>query len=228
MRILLVEDETKISRALKAGLERERFAVDAALTSDDGLNLALVEPYDLIILDRMLPGSYDGTEILKRIRSQGIDAPVIFLTAKDRTIDRVEGLNLGADDYMVKPFAFEELMARIRALLRRPKESLSPVLKYLDLSLDSNNKTAKRDGRPLNLTAKEFALLEYMLRNPERTLSKDEIVAHVWDYDADILLNTVEVYVGYLRKKVDQPFTGPPLIHTKRGFGYYLGVKRDV
>ncbi|MDI6799856.1 MAG: response regulator transcription factor [Actinomycetota bacterium] len=228
MRVLLVEDEKKIATALKKGLEQEAFAVDLAFGGDDGFSLALTQPYDLVILDRMLPGRHDGTEILKEMRLKGINAPVIFLTAKDKIGDRVEGLNLGADDYLVKPFAFEELLARMRALLRRPKENLGPILKYQNLTLDSGNRAAQRDGRELNLTATEFALLEYMMRNSEKVLSKDEIISRVWDYDADILWNTVEVYIGYLRKKVDRPFSGPPLIHTKRGFGYYLGVKRDV
>lgn len=228
MRILLVEDEKKIAAAIKRGLELESFAVDLVHLGDEGWDLASTQPYDLIILDRMLPGSYDGIGLLTMIRAAKIASPVIFLTAKDRVSDRVEGLNLGADDYLIKPFAFEELLARIRALLRRPKDSLGEVLEYRDLSLDTRSKTVKRGEKRIDLTTTEFALLEYMMRNPQIVLSKDEIIARVWDYDADILLNTVEVYVGYLRKKIDRAFLGPPLIQTKRGFGYYLGVRGSV
>lgn len=225
MRILVVEDEHKIANALRQGLEQQSYSVDVAYDGDDGLAMATTEPYDLIILDRMLPGSIDGMGILKRLRTDNIHTPVLLLTAKDRVLDRADGLNTGADDYLVKPFAFVELIARVRALLRRPQQVLQTVLTYGDLTLDPVNFVTERAGKRIDLTSKEFALLEYLMRNPDRIVAKDKIMQHVWDYDSDILPNTVEVYIGYLRGKVDKPFKGPDLIHTKRGFGYYFGVK---
>jgi DNA-binding response OmpR family regulator len=226
MRILIVEDEHKIANAIKRGLEQQSYAVDVAYDGDSGLALAQAENYDLIILDRMLPGSVDGIGILTSLRRAKNHTPILLLTAKDRIIDKAEGLNAGADDYLVKPFAFVELIARVRALLRRPKQALETSLTYLDLSLDTVNFSVKRADKNIELTNKEFALLEYLMRNPERTLTKDMIMNHVWDYDSDILPNTVEVYIGYIRNKVDKPFKGPTLINTKRGFGYYFGVKK--
>jgi DNA-binding response OmpR family regulator len=173
----------------------------------------------------MMPGSVDGIGILCAMRSESIHTPVLLLTAKDKVIDKVEGLNAGADDYLVKPFAFVELIARVRALLRRPHQSHGTTLTYQDLQLDPENLIVERAGQPIDLTSKEFALLEYFLRNPERVVTKDAIMQHVWDYDADILPNTVEVYVGYLRNKIDKPFKSSPLINTKRGFGYVFGSK---
>lgn len=224
MRILIVEDEEKLARAIKRGLEQQSYAVDMSFDGDSGLSMASTEPYDLIILDRMLPGSVDGIGILKTLRKENIQTPVLFLTAKDKVLDKTEGLNAGADDYLAKPFAFVELLARVRALLRRPAASIESVLNYSDLSLDTISKTATRADKQIELTVKEYALLDYFLRNPERVISKDEIVEHVWDFDADVLPNTVEVYVGYLRTKIDKPFK-EHLIHTKRGFGYYFGSK---
>lgn len=227
MRILIVEDEHKIANALKRGLGQQSYAVDVAYDGDDGLALAENETYDLIILDRMLPGGIGGVGILKKIRANNNHTPVLFLTAKDKVLDRAEGLNAGADDYLVKPFVFVELIARIRALLRRPKQSIDTVIKYKDLKLDVNNFIVERSGKEIELTSKEFALLEYLMRNPGQTLSKGMIINRVWDYDANILPNTVEVYIGYLRNKIDKPFKNqPPLINTKRGFGYYFGVKK--
>lgn len=226
MRILIVEDERKIADAVKQGLERQSYAVDVAYDGDAGLSMAVTEPYDLVILDRMIPGATDGLGILQAMRQAGIQTPVLLLTAKDKVLDRAEGLNLGADDYLVKPFAFVELIARVRALLRRPQQGLATRLMYQDLTLDPGQATAERAGRRIDLTAKEFALLEYLMRNPGQILSKDTLMSQVWDYDADILPNTVEVYIGYLRNKIDRPFAGdgePTLINTKRGFGYYLG-----
>jgi DNA-binding response OmpR family regulator len=225
MRILVVEDEHKIANAVKQGLEQHAYAVDVSYDGDDGLAMATTEPYDLIILDRMLPGSVDGIGILQRLRADRNHTPVLLLTAKDKVLDRAQGLNAGADDYLVKPFAFVELIARVRALLRRPQQAVDTSLVYDDIVLDVEQMSVERAGRPINLTAREFALLEYLMRSPKRVLTKDKIMQHVWNYDADILPNTVEVYIGYLRNKIDKPFDGPNVINTKRGFGYFFGVK---
>jgi DNA-binding response OmpR family regulator len=224
MRVLIVEDERKIANALKRGLEQESFAVDACPNGDEGLAMALDEPYDIIVLDRMLPG-IDGLTICEKVRQAKINTPIIMLTAKDAISDRVAGLNSGADDYLIKPFAFEELLARIRSLLRRPAQVISPELTCEDLRLNTQTFSVERDGKSISLTSKEFALLEYLLRNQNKVLTKDTIISHVWDYDADILPNTVEVYISYLRSKIDRAFPGKPsLVHTQRGFGYKLGV----
>ena len=225
MRILIVEDDHKIANAIKKGLEQETYAVDVSYDGKDGYGQAKTIDYDLIILDRMLP-EIDGLQICRTLREQKFKTPILMLTAKDKISDKVEGLNAGADDYLAKPFSFEELLARIRALLRRPQEFSDNILNVADLSLDHLSFEVKRANKSINLSSKEFALLEYLMRNPSRILTKDNIIAHVWDYDADILPNTVEVYIGYLRNKIDKPFTSqPPLIHTIRGFGYKLGVK---
>lgn len=226
MRILIIEDEHKIAGALKRGLTQEKFAVDLEYDSDSGLGAALNESYDVIIIDRMLPGSMEGLEICREIRKHKIHTPVLLLTAKDQIRDRVDGLNSGADDYLIKPFSFEELLARIRALMRRPSVTENTVLKVGDLTLNTINYEVKRDNKLINLSSKEFALLEYLMRNSGHVISKDTIIAHVWDFDADILPNTVEVYMGYLRNKIDKPFKGPSLIQTLRGFGYKLGVSK--
>lgn len=225
MRILVVEDEHKIANALKKGLEQESYAVDVEYDGEDGLNSALTGEYDLIILDRMLPGM-EGVEVCTRIRQKNIHCPIIMLTAKDQIKDRVTGLNSGADDYLIKPFAFEELLARVKALLRRPKDSTGTVLKLKNLSLNTVTFEVKRGGKVIQLSSKEYALLYYLLRNQDRILSKDTIISHVWDFDADVLPNTVEVYMGYLRNKIDKPFDGPNLIQTVRGFGYKLGERK--
>lgn len=221
MRILVIEDEHKIARALAKALEQETYAVDVAYDGDEGYAMATTEPYDVAIIDRMLPGDYDGVAIVKAMRDAKIHTPVLFLSALDSIGERTAGLDAGADDYLVKPFALEELLARVRALLRRPTEQQSDTLTAGDLSLDTITYSVERAGQPIQLTSKEFALLEYMLRNQGRPLSKEVIISHVWDYDADILPNTVEVYVKYLRTKIDMPFKNP-LIHTVRGFGYKL------
>lgn len=223
MRILIVEDEQKLANALKRGLEQESFAVDAVYDGDDGVAYATTEDYDLVILDRMLPGEVDGIGILQEMRNQEINTPVLFLTAKDKIEDRVEGLNVGADDYLVKPFSFDELVARVKALLRRPVDGLPTVLKHGDLTVDTVNYIVTRDGQEIDLSKKEFALLEYMMRNSGNLLTKDNIIQHVWDFDADVLPNTVEVYVGYLRNKIDKPYK-QHFIKTKRGFGYVFGA----
>lgn len=221
MRILVIEDEHKIARALKKALEQESYAVDVSYDGDDGYAMATTEPYDAAIIDRMLPGDYDGIAIVKAMRDAKIHTPVILLTALGSVADKTSGLDSGADDYLVKPFALEELLARVRALLRRPSEQQPNILTAGDLQLDTVNYSVTRAGQPIKLTNKEFGLLEYLLRNQGRPLSKETIIGHVWDYDADILPNTVEVYIKYLRNKIDTPFK-TPLLHTVRGFGYKL------
>jgi len=221
MRILVVEDEHKIARAVGRALEQESYAVDIVYDGDEGYAMATTEPYDLAIIDRMIPGEYDGIAIVKAMRDAKIHTPVLLLTALGSTSDKTKGLDSGADDYLVKPFALEELLARVRALLRRPAEQKGTVLKAADLELDTTTFRVTRAGKEISLTSKEFALLEYLLRNQGRPSSKETIVAHVWDYDADILLNTVEVYIKYLRAKVDEPFD-KQLVKTVRGFGYKI------
>lgn len=221
MRVLIIEDEHKIARALKKALEQETYAVDVAFDGDEGHAMATTEPYDIAIIDRMLPGQYDGLAIVKAMRDAKVHTPVLFLSALGSVSERTAGLDAGADDYLVKPFALEELLARVRALLRRPTEQQSTILAVGDLTLDTITYTVERAGTPIQLTSKEFALLEYMMRNPGRPLSKEVIISHVWDYDADILPNTVEVYVKYIRNKIDAPFK-TALIQTVRGFGYKL------
>lgn len=221
MRVLVIEDEHKIARALGKALQQETFAVDIAYDGDEGYAMATTEPYDIAIIDRMIPGEYDGLAIVKAMRDAKIHTPVLFLSALDSIQERTKGLDAGADDYLVKPFALEELLARVRALLRRPVEQQSAQLTAGDLTLDTITYTVERAGKVIQLTSREFALLEYLLRNQGRPISKETIISHVWDYDANILPNTVEVYVKYLRAKIDAPFK-TPLIHTVRGFGYKL------
>jgi len=222
MRILVIEDEYKIANALKKGLSQEGYAVDVAYDGDDGAASALNDPYDLIILDRMLPGGFDGIDILKELRANKITVPVLMLTAKDAVSDRVGGLDAGADDYLIKPFAFEELLARIRALTRGDDKQNSPKLIYGSLTLDLLTKKVLRDSSEIDLSLKEFSLLDYLMRNPEVVLSKQQIIDHVWDYDADILPNTVEAFIAMLRNKIDKPFSSDTYIQTVRGFGYKL------
>ena len=228
MRILVVEDDHKIANAIKKGLEQESFAVDVSYDGADGLGQAMTINYDLIILDRMLPGGIDGIEICRKLRKEKKHIPILFLTAKDKISDRVEGLEAGADDYLIKPFAFEELLARVKALLRRPNQNIGTILSIEDLTLDTLNYKVLRDKNEVKLSSTEFKLLEYLMRNPNRILTKDNITEHVWDYDADILPNTIEVYIGYLRSKIDKPFGKNPLIHTVRGFGYRIGKNVDI
>lgn len=225
MRILIIEDDHKIAQAIKKGLEQENFAVDLNFDGKEGAGSALTINYDLIVLDRMLP-RVDGIEICRLMRKEGKNTPVLMLTAKDSVPDRVEGLNAGADDYLIKPFAFEELLARIKALLRRPEQEIGTKLKVGDLSLDSLNFQVTRKGQKIDLSSTEFRLLEYLMRNCDRILTKDMIINHVWDYDADILPNTVEVFIGYLRNKIDKAFPDhDQLINTVRGFGYKISAK---
>ncbi len=223
MRILVVEDEVKIANAVRRGLEMYGYAVDTVHDADSGLSYALDPDYDLIILDRMLPGSMDGTELCRVIREKEVHTPLLMLTARGTIGDKVEGLNSGADDYLVKPFSFDELTARVRALLRRPQVNTGPVLKVADLELDPVNYSVTRGGEPVKISHKEFQVLEYFMRHAGQVITKDTLIAHVWNEDADVLPNTVEVYVGYLRAKIDRAFPDkPPLLHTLRGFGYKL------
>ena len=220
MRILLVEDEIKMSRAIRRGLEREGYAVDAALDGNDGLHRATEWDYDAIVLDVMLPG-LDGIEVCRRLRRGGRWAPVLMLSARDGVADRIRGLDVGADDYLVKPFAFGELLARLRALVRRGARERPSVLEVGDLVLDPAGHTVALSGRPVELSTREFALLEFMMRNAGQVLSRPAILEHVWDYNYDGMSNVVDVYVGYLRRKLEQP-PGQVRIRTVRGVGYGL------
>lgn len=222
MKILLIEDDHKISTALAQGLSQERFVVDTAFTGVEGFDLATDEQYDCIILDRLLPGM-DGLTLCKNLRQQHIHTPILMLTAKAQIEDRVEGLEGGADDYLTKPFAFEELLARVKALIRRPVKIATTVLQVGSVTLNPDTFEVTRKGTSITLSAKEFALLEYFMRHPNQTLSKDQIIRHVWQYDTSILPNTVEAFVGYLRQKLEKDFPSlPKLFSTIRGFGYKM------
>ena len=221
MRILIVEDERKIARALGRALKNEKYAVDISYDGTDAYAMAGMIDYDLLILDRMIPGDYDGLSLTKKLREEGKDVPILLLTALGATQDKTEGLDGGADDYLTKPFALDELLARVRALLRRPQTSVETVLRVADLSLDLNTHEVLRNNQKIELTNKEFSLLEYLVRNTGRPVSKEQIIAHVWDYDADVLPNNIEVYISYLREKVDKPFKDE-LIKTVRGLGYKI------
>jgi len=220
MKILVIEDEKKVANFLQKGLKEEQFVVDVAYDGLDGEHLATTNDYDLILLDIMLPGK-DGIEILKTLRQRQINIPVIMLTAKEMVEDKVEGFNAGCDDYISKPFSFEELLVRIRAVLRRGSGALSNVLTFADLTLDLISHKVIRDGREIELTAKEYTLLEYLVRNPNRVLTRTMIAEHVWDYNYDSFTNVIDVYINYLRNKVDRGFA-TKLIHTVRGVGYVL------
>jgi len=224
MKILVVEDEHRIANTIKKGLMQERYAVDVAYDGMKGYDLASSEPYDLILLDLMLPGM-DGLTICKELRKNSIHTPILMLTAKGQIQDKVTGLDSGADDYVSKPFSFEELLARIRALTRRPKETIQSILTVQNLTLDQKQFSVKRNKISIQLTSREFTLLEYLMRNKGKILTKDDIIAHVWNYEADILPNTVEVYMKKLRNKIDIPSKeSKPLINTVRGFGYRIGT----
>jgi DNA-binding response OmpR family regulator len=226
MKVLIVEDEHKIANLIKQGLEQERFVVDVAYDGTSGFDFASSEPYDVIILDRLLPGT-DGLEICEKLRASGIHIPILMLTAKGQLADKVEGLNSGADDYLTKPFAFEELLARIKALVRRPKITTNNILLVEDLSLNIDTYEIMRGKEQITLSSKEFSLLEYLMRHENKTLTKAQIINHVWSYEANILPNTVEVFIGYLRNKVDRPFKDKTnLIQTVRGFGYKIGGEK--
>jgi heavy metal response regulator len=220
MRILVVEDEKKVASFLKKGLEEEHYAVDTALDGEEGLGLAEINEYDLIILDIMLP-KLDGMEVLRRIRGNGSSVPILMLTAKDSTEDIISGLDSGSDDYLTKPFSFAEFLARVRALLRRRIQEKTDILSVGDLSLSTSTRQVERGGGEIELTAKEYALLEYFMRNPNRVLTRTLIAEHVWDLHFDSSTNVVDVYVNYLRKKIDWGFK-KKLIHTVRGSGYMM------
>lgn len=224
MRVLLVEDEHRIAQAIKEGLEEEGYAVDVAYDGEAGYVAASSEEYDLIVLDVVMP-LMSGPEVVKKIREDGKHTPIIMLTAKNQDKDIVTSLDSGADDYLAKPFAFDMLLARIKALLRRPDQSIGEVLKVGDLVLDPANKQVSRENQEIALSAKEFAILEYMMRNPGRIVSKDNIIAHVWDFDANVLPNNVEVFINLIRAKIDKPFD-TKLLHTVRGFGYKVSENK--
>jgi len=224
MRILVIEDEKKVASFIKKGLEEEHYAVDTAHDGEMGLYMADVNEYDLIVLDLMIP-KIDGLEVLKRIRSNKNNVPILVLTAKDTVEDIVKGLDSGCDDYLTKPFNFTVFLARIRALLRREKIEKEPLLKIADLILSPVTHKVTRKGKEIELTSKEYALLEYFMRNPHRVLTRTMISEHVWDYHFDSLTNVIDVYVNYLRRKIDKDFE-LKLIHTIRGVGYILSADK--
>jgi len=223
VRILLIEDDVTIARLLKEGLEDESYAVDMVHDGNEGYRTASADEYDVIILDIMLP-EMNGYEVCRALRKDGNKTPILMLTARDAERDIVEGLDTGADDYLAKPFSFDALLARIRALLRRPNEKLEEVLQVSDLKLDPSSKKVTRASQEINLTAKEYGVLEYLMRNKGKVLSKEQIISHVWDFDADVLPNNVELFIMFLRRKIDKPFKSK-LIHTVSGFGYKLEEK---
>lgn len=220
MRVLVVEDEDKIAAFIKKGLEEEGYAVDVVGDGESALDYALSVDYDVIILDIMLPRK-DGISACQNLRECGCNVPILMLTARDAVDDRVRGLDAGADDYLVKPFAFRELVARVRALLRRPRDVVSSQLQVGDLLLDTRTHVARRSGRKIELTAREYALLEFLMRNKNQVLTRTQIAEHVWDYDFFSESNIVDVYIRYLRVKVDADFE-PKLIQTVRGVGYMI------
>jgi len=220
MRALIVEDYAPVRTAVRDGLLENGFAVDVASDGEDGLWLAEQNPYDVVILDVMLP-KLSGLDVLRRLRAAGSSVAVLLLTARDTVADRVEGLDLGADDYLVKPFAFAELLARIRALVRRSYDKTRAVIEVADLVIDTTRRLVHRGTRPIAVSAREYALLEYLAMRAGQLVTRTEIWDHVYDFNADVQSNVIDVYVGYLRKKLGPP----PLIHTRRGHGYLLGVE---
>jgi heavy metal response regulator len=220
MRILVVEDEKKVASFIQRGLEGEGFQVDLAGDGEEGVEMAKASTYDLILMDVMLP-KLDGLGAIRELRAANIASPVLCLTAKDTVEDIVAGLDSGSDDYLTKPFAFAELLARVRALMRRGSQERGAEITYADLRLDPVAHRVWRAGQEIDLTAKEYALLEYFMRNAEKTLTRNMIAEHVWDYTFDSFTNIIDVYVNYLRKKVDRDFPNK-LVHTVRGVGYML------
>lgn len=227
MRILVVEDEQNLNDIIVKRLILEKYGVDTCFNGNDALEYIFSTEYDVIVSDIMLPG-IDGFEILKRIREKGIKTPVLLFTALDGIEDRVKGLDYGADDYLVKPFAFDELMARIRVLLRRNStngnSNASNIFSIANLTVNCNSHDVFRDDVPIKLSTREFTILEYMIRNKERVLSREQIEQHIWNYDYEGGTNVIDVYIRYLRKKIDKDFE-PKLIHTVRGIGYVLKVE---
>lgn len=223
MRVLVVEDEPGIAKFIRQGLSEAGYVVDVASDGEDGLNYALATEYDIIVLDILLP-RMDGLRILKELRSRSVKTPVLLLTARDTVDDRVRGLDAGADDYLVKPFAFSELLARIRALLRRPPLQVDTVLQVGNLELDNAQRQVRRAGRLIELSPREFTLLEYLMRHPDQVLTRTQIAQYVWEFDFYSDFKVVDVYIGYLRRKVDRG-VDRPLIHTVRGVGYRLSAE---
>jgi DNA-binding response OmpR family regulator len=223
VKILVVEDEQKLGQALKTGLEQDGYAVDLLHTAEEGLAYAETENYDLIVLDRMLPGGKDGLDICRNLRQKDITTPTLILTARGELEDKVIGLDTGADDYLVKPFSFDELLARLRALKRRPKPVVSQIIQAGPIRIDTVLKAVTVAGEPIRLSKKEYALLEYLAHHPDQISSKEQLIEHIWDFDADILPNTVEVFIRSLRKKLDGA-AQESFIETVRGFGYRLRV----
>jgi DNA-binding response OmpR family regulator len=224
MKILIAEDELQVRKIVAKRLKQEGFVVDTAKDGGICLNLINIYEYDCIILDIMLP-VIDGISILKSLRAKKINTPILLLTAKSSVSDRVKGLDLGADDYLTKPFSFDELVARVRVLLRREPRKIVNELRIADLSLNLITREVARDGKLIELTSKEYALLEYLLRNKERILTKAQIAEHIWNYDFEYSSNIVEVYIKYLRRKIDENFK-EKLIHNVRGMGYILKIKK--
>lgn len=220
MRILVIEDYEPLRRSLVRGLREAGYAVDSASDGEEGSDFAEAAPYDVIVLDIMLPRR-DGFAVLRRLRDRKSPSRVLILTAKDRVDDRVRGLDLGADDYLVKPFAFDELMARVRALQRRRYEQTSPTIKIADLEIDTNARVVRLSGRPVDLTAREYSILELLAARKGQVVTRDEISDRIYDFDAERNSNVVDVYIGYLRRKLESDGT-PRLIHTRRGLGYVL------
>lgn len=225
MRILVVEDEKSLNEVIVKRLEEEHYGVDWCYNGKDALDNILLTEYDAVILDIMLP-ELNGYEVLKTMRSKNIDTPVLFLTAKDSIEDRVKGLDSGANDYLTKPFAFEELLARIRVMLRKDSNSSGNVFTVANLTVDTNSHSVFRDDIPIKLSKREFTILEYMIRNRGKILSKDKIEQHIWNYDYEGGSNVIEVYIRYLRKKIDADFS-PKLIHNIYGVGYILKVEDE-
>jgi DNA-binding response OmpR family regulator len=225
MRVLVVEDEASIANFVRRGLYETGYAVDVARNGEEGLAYALAADYDVLILDIMLP-RMDGLEMLGELRRRGVKVPTLMLTARDTVEDRVEGLDAGADDYLVKPFAFPELLARIRALLRRPPLQTDPVLSIADLEMDTVTRQVRRCGYVIDLSPREYAVLEYLLRHPNQVLTRTQIGEHVWNFDFYNESNVVDVYIGYLRRKIDRD-SDTPLIQTIRGVGYRISADEE-
>lgn len=226
MRLLVVEDEPGIAQFIRQGLSESGYAVDVARDGEEGADYAFAAEYDVIVLDIMLPKK-NGLALLRDLREHGNHVPVLLLTARDAVEDRVKGLDEGADDYLVKPFAFPELLARVRALLRRPPLQADNVLQIGDLMMDTARHEVRRAHKPIDLSPREFSLLEYLMRHPNQVLTRTQIAEHVWNFDFYSQSNVVDVYIGYLRRKMDRGFE-EPLIHTVRGIGYQMSAERGI